>query len=84
MPGRADFLMELRDFEPLTSAVRGAHAALTAPPLPPWRALVSKAPRWIQPRPALLPFPYERPEPGRFLRSRPEPLDRLSPPRSAV
>jgi hypothetical protein len=64
--------VELRGFEPLTSAVRGT-LGLDAPPLPSWRTVASKAPRWIQSRPALLPFPYERPALGRFLRCRPKP-----------
>jgi hypothetical protein len=33
MPGGADYLVELRGFEPLTSAIR-AHACWRRPPLP--------------------------------------------------
>ena len=80
VPGTRGYLREIR-----TSDLFGAgvDAALTAPPLPSWRAL-PKASCRIQPRLALLPFPDGRPAPGRFLPSRPEPLDRLWPPRSVV
>ena len=44
----ADFLVELRGFEPLTSAVQ-APARFTAPPLPVLQGLLSKARRWIPP-----------------------------------
>jgi hypothetical protein len=77
-----DCVVELRGFEPLTSSAR-ATRGLTR------RRFrrggpESKARRRIQPRPALLPFPDERPAPGRFPRSRPESLAGLWPPRSAV
>jgi hypothetical protein len=41
-------VVELRGFEPLTSAVQ-APACLTAPPLPILQGLLSKARRWIPP-----------------------------------
>ena len=44
----ADYLVELRGFEPLTSAVQ-APARFTASPLPILRGLLSKARRWIPP-----------------------------------
>jgi hypothetical protein len=44
----ADFLVELRGLEPLTSAVQ-APACFTAPPLPILQGLLSKARRWIPP-----------------------------------
>jgi hypothetical protein len=45
---RADFVVERRGFEPLTSAVQ-APACFTAPPLPILQGLLSKARRWIPP-----------------------------------
>jgi hypothetical protein len=39
-----DFLVELRGFEPLTSAVQAP-----APPLPVLQGLLPKARRWIRP-----------------------------------
>ena len=43
-----EWLVELRGFEPLTSAVQ-APARFTAPPLPVLQGLLWKARRWIPP-----------------------------------
>ncbi len=58
MPRRADFLVELRGFEPLTSSI-AAPARLMAQPLPVVRGLIllPKARRWMSPGPALLQSP---------------------------
>jgi hypothetical protein len=48
MPVGAYFLVELRGFEPLTSAVQ-ARARFTVPPLPILQGSPSKARRWIPP-----------------------------------
>jgi hypothetical protein len=71
MPVGADFLVELRGFEPLTSSI-AAPARLTAQPLPVVRGLLPKARRWMSPGPALLQSPYARPEPRKSRRSRRE------------
>jgi hypothetical protein len=60
--------VELRGFEPLTSALRGTRGLDGAAASVLEGLSVESAPL-NQPRPALLPFPYERPAPGRFLRS---------------
>ena len=65
----ADCLVELRGFEPLTSAVRGTRgpdgAAASVV-----EGLSAESARWIQPRPALLHSPYARPALRRSHRSR--------------
>jgi hypothetical protein len=70
----ADFVMELRGFEPATSAVQ-VSARFSASPLLVLQGLRSKARPWIPlARPALLHSPCAAPAARRYRRSRPEPL----------